>query len=114
MEALADARTRHGFPHRRALVEHFLGLYRRQGAGRDVIVQRLDADEPKRGPRPRLHFRGLMPHYRRQIVAERARAEIPDRLFIAGLCWWGLSLLREGDATPTGGGPEGEGHAGAC
>jgi hypothetical protein len=114
LEALEDARTRHSFPHRRALVEHFLELYRRQRAGRDIIVQRLDEDEPKRGPRRRLHFRGLMPHYRQQILAEAARAEIPERLFIAGLCWWGFALLKTDEATPRGSGPEGEVHSGAC
>jgi hypothetical protein len=106
MEALADARTRHSFPHRRALVEHFLELYRRQRAGRDMIVQCLDADEPKRGPRKRLHFRGLMSYHRQQIFAEAARADVPEHLFVAGLCWWGLSLLTSGEATPKSDGKE--------
>jgi hypothetical protein len=114
LDALDDARARHAFPHRRSLVEHFLERYLRQRAGRELIVQRLDEDEPKRGPRKRLHFRGLMPRYRRQIIAEAARAELPERLFIAGLCWWGLSLLKAGEATPRSRGPDDEGDAGAC
>ena len=114
LDTLDDARGRYGFPHRRLLVEHFLERYLRQRASRDLIMQRLDEDEPKRGPRKRLHFRGLMPRYRRQIIAEAARAELPERLFIAGLCWWGLSLLTSGEATPRSGGPDDEGYAGAC
>jgi hypothetical protein len=114
LDALEDARARYDFPHRRSLVEHFLELYLRQWAGRDLIVQRLDEEEPKRGPRKRMHFRGLMPRYHRQIIAEAARAELPERLFIAGLCWWGLSLLTVVEAPTKGSGPDDEGHAGAC
>jgi hypothetical protein len=106
MEALADATTRHGFPHRRALVGHFLELYRRQRAGRDMIVQCLDEHEPKLGPRKRLHFRGLMSYHLQQIFAEAARADVPEHLFVAGLCWWGLSLLTSGEATPKSDGNE--------
>jgi hypothetical protein len=114
IKAPKGARTRHGFPHRRTLIEYFLELYRRRSAERDIIRQRLGEDEPKLGPRQRLHVRGLMPHYRQQILAETARAEIPERLFIAGLCWWGLSFLQEGNATPTGDGPEEEIRSSTC
>lgn len=65
IDALKEARARHGVPHRRAFVEPVLELTRRRRAGHNIMGRRLEADEPTRGPRTRLHVRGLMPHRQR-------------------------------------------------
>jgi hypothetical protein len=114
MQALDDAKTHYGFSHRRALVEYFLTLYHQRRPGPATIMQCLDKNEPKGGPRKRLHFRGLPSRHRRQISAEAIRVDARPYRFVAGLCWWGLSLLALGKATPTGPGPHDRGHTGAC